>query len=83
MKIMWHHSNCLVMLLTLSCYVNVMPALRTITQPTYKAAVFDKAPMYRLDGYEVPSRAEALELVMPHLEIFREQAISAEQQVWF
>ena len=59
----------------------VLCANEAVTQETYKAAVFDKAPVTEYRNSTVPTRKEALEMVRPNIELYAEQAAYAGEQV--
>ena len=59
----------------------VLCANEAITQETYRAAVFDKAPVTEYRNSTVPTRKEALEMVRPNIELYAEQAAYAREQV--
>ena len=51
-------------------------------QNTFRAAVFDKAPITEYHNDTVPTRKEALEMVRPNLELYCQQTVNAKQQVF-
>ena len=59
----------------------VFLANEAVTQETYKAAVFDKAPVTEYRNSTVPTRKEALEMMRPNVDLYTEQAANAGEQV--
>ena len=59
----------------------VFLANEAVTQETYKAAVFDKAPITEYRNSTVPTRREALEMMRPNVDLYAEQAAYAGEQV--
>ena len=52
-----------------------------LANETYKAAVFDKAPVTEYRNSTIPTRKEALEMMRSNVDLYAEQAAYAGEQV--